>query len=367
VAWLTRGRAAAALGISPSAVQRRGVAGTLTTEDRGNGTRLYWVEVEGDGGLRGEDTDHVRHGGDGGRGEPGGGHAASVHARPEVRAPGAGLLEDVPDRSDAGYQAGQAQEVDEWEDRTPTLLHTGGVQMWVVGSDMHVPDHDRRAWQGFLDFIHDWRPHGVCINGDFAEAQSFSSHGDLTDPGYWLKERAACRRELARVRSAAGPRARIVYNDGNHEGRISRAVAHSMPTIAGLLTVRDQFELDALNIEHRVEGDALRLGKLRVVHGKWCPVGAAKKHVEKLGSCLVGHVHRPGMYAGGYDNHTQIGWVAPCLRKFDAGYLKGYDGCSGWAHGFAVVHVYPDGMCNCELIVMDPERRFAYGGRLYGG
>jgi UDP-2,3-diacylglucosamine pyrophosphatase LpxH len=237
--------------------------------------------------------------------------------------------------------------------------------MWVVGSDMHVPDHDKRAWQGFLDFVADWKPHGVCINGDFAECQSFSAHGDLTNPGYWLEERDACRRELARLRKAAGPRARMVYNEGNHETRITRSMAHNAPNLAGVLTVRDQLRLDALGIEWRPEGNALRLGKLRVVHGRWASKYAAAKHVDALGSCLVGHVHRPGMQARPMDGHTQVGWVAPCLRDLEAGYLHGYP--SGWAHGFAIVHVYPDGYFNCELIVMDPDRRFAYGGRLYGG
>ena len=39
------------------------------------------------------------------------------------------------------------------------------------------------------------------------------------------------------------------------------------------------------------------------------------------------------------------------------------------AHRFPVWNAgrYPDGYFNCELIVMDPDRRFAYGGRLYGG
>ncbi|MEK9811206.1 MAG: hypothetical protein VW362_12210, partial [Candidatus Nanopelagicales bacterium] len=254
---------------------------------------------------------------------------------------------------------------DDWEERTPTLLHAAGVQMWAVCSDVHIPDHDVRAWRGFLNFVADWKPHGVCINGDFAELASFSQHGDLIHPGQWNEERNACRRELGRLRKAAGS-ARIVYNEGNHETRMGRSLAVSHPGVAGALSVSEQFDLPGLGIEWQREGVPLRLGHLRVVHGKWAPVNAAKKHLEKLGSCLVGHVHRPGMHSGGYDHKTQIGWVAPCLRSLDAGYLNGYEAASGWAHGFAVVHVWPDDTFNCELVVMTPERKFAYGGRAYG-
>ncbi len=270
-----------------------------------------------------------------------------------------------PAQPDAGANPGPSDFPDEWEEKTPTLLHAAGVEMWAVCSDVHVPEHDPRAWDAFLSFVADWRPHGVCINGDFAELSSFSSHGDLVNPGYWREERDAIRRELRRLRRSAGD-ARIVYNAGNHESRLERSQGATNPAVVGSDTLPEQLCLADLDIEWRREGLPLRLGSLRVVHGKWAPINAAKKHLEKLGSCLVGHVHRPGMHAGGYDHKTQIGWVAPCLRDLDANYLRGYDAASGWAHGFAVAHVWPDETFNCELIVMTPERRFAYGGRVYG-
>jgi predicted phosphodiesterase len=234
----------------------------------------------------------------------------------------------------------------------------------AICSDVHIPEHDLRAWEGFLAWVSDWQPDVVVLAGDIAELESCSQHGGSASPEMFTADMAALKAEVQRVRDIC-PRAEMVYLEGNHETRLHRITVNRIPTLSGALDIPTQVGLADLKIAWLPEGQPYHLGKLRIVHGWYANKYHAAKHVEVMGgSVLYGHTHKPQVYMTSTAEGVRGGFGNGCLRTLDPSWMNGRP--AGWMHGFSVVHVWPDGTFQVTPIWMTPERRFAYGGKNYG-
>lgn len=244
-------------------------------------------------------------------------------------------------------------------------------RVWRVASiwDVHVPEHDPKAFAAWLAWAKVERPDELIIGGDFLELEACSEHGGVPRPRALVDEIKAGRAVLAQIREAL-PDARMVYLEGNHETRLSRITVNRIPTLEGALTVPALLQLEGLRIGWRPYGELYRPkhpsgadSRMHYVHGRWTNKFHAHKHADFFGSCVrYGHVHTAQLHLRGRaGGHVHGAWATPCLRTLDPAWMAG---ATDWVQGFGLDEIHPDGRFTAHTICM-VGGRFAWGGRMY--
>lgn len=132
----------------------------------------------------------------------------------------------------------------------------GALRPWsrryVFLSDLHVPYHDEDALELVCRFLKWFRPHTVYLIGDIADFYQVSSYDK--DPKRLLKlqdDLDQCYAILQRIQQSAGPKAKFILREGNHEFRMTRYL-WTHPQIASLrgLQLPELLNLAELKIEH---------------------------------------------------------------------------------------------------------------------
>lgn len=222
-------------------------------------------------------------------------------------------------------------------------------QLVLIASDVHIPDHDRKAWKAFLALTKDLRPSIVVLAGDFLELHSVSTHGDFNRD--MLNEDFAHGKQAIDAIKTASPRAQIVYLEGNHETRLPRYLASKAPGLMGTLDVPTGLglkERDVLWIPELKQ--PWSKGCLDVLHGHQMPGKAGPRHhamkmTELYGATgrtvVYGHTHKPQMFTAPALHGIKTAVGLGCLRTLQPGWLHGAN--AGWSHGFAVAELSGSG------------------------
>ena len=238
-----------------------------------------------------------------------------------------------------------------------------------IASDIHVPFHDTKVVNAWLAFERDNQPDELVLNGDIADMQGASSHGDAQSENLITDEIEAVNEFLDRVRDAVGPRCKIHYNEGNHEDRFTRYLAKQAPNLRGLTDLPTMLRLKQRKISWLPYGKVHFLSeKLGVTHGIFHGVNYARETLIRYGtSIVVGHAHRPQIHTMGVagDSASAIrgAFGLGCMIPVDdVPYLKGP---SGWSNGFGRFYVMPDGTFTPYVINM-ARQRFVWNGKVYG-
>jgi hypothetical protein len=177
-------------------------------------------------------------------------------------------------------------------------------ETWLVLFDPHAPFHDAVLWEKTCRLASDFGRDltGVVLGGDFLDMASLSGHSadslrqlrltTLTD------EYRVGSSLLDDLDSAIPADARKEYLYGNHEDRYWRELDKgdrgkygselTSPTVGLSLVER------GYSVQENWKEAAVTLGDhLEVMHGVYCPVHSAKKHLDEfMGSCMFGHTHR---------------------------------------------------------------------------
>ena len=208
--------------------------------------------------------------------------------------------------------------------------------------DLHFPEEDKGFWSAFLALVPDAKPNLIVLGGDIADAESVSRHGGNPSPPKLRKEVDYVRARLTELRTAAGPKCRIVYLKGNHEERLDKYLAELAPGLAGLAELGwpALLGLDALGIEWvPTEDQPICWGpgnKLKVVHGHQMGGGLypARKLVEVYGepggTVFCGHFHRAQVFTRTSHPKPSQGVVVPCGRSLNPSW---HPGPTSWGHG----------------------------------
>jgi predicted phosphodiesterase len=231
--------------------------------------------------------------------------------------------------------------------------------------DVHVPDHDEAAFNAALSFIADRKPSEIILGGDFLELASCSQHGGDPSPPSFLDDIIAGRRALDAI-ARASPKSKITYMAGNHEDRLRRYVVSQASRLHGAVSLPDALGLHERGISWVPYGHAVARGKLLFLHGTFETRYHAARHLEAYGhSVAYGHTHRPQTYSRATaTSPLQAAFGVGCLRSLDPSWLHGVP--CGWAHGLLYVEFYGEhGHYTAHNIVM-ADRKFAFGGRVYG-
>lgn len=173
-------------------------------------------------------------------------------------------------------------------------------QTRIVLPDLHVPFHDKRLLDCWLERLAVHGFDGVDIIGDFIDCYSLSRFD--TNPqrkNTFQQEVDEGHAILAQIRRLA-PHADIRYSEGNHEDRLRKILWGKCSALAHLrnLSIPNVLELDALDIAWHSTQDPYKIGDLWYTHGdvlrKHAGQSARAKSEAIHGSVMVGHCHRLG-------------------------------------------------------------------------
>jgi len=229
------------------------------------------------------------------------------------------------------------------------MAKKAATQQILIASDVHIPDHDRRAWKALLLLAKDLKPDYVVLAGDFLELHSVSQHGEFNRE-LLNEDLAHGRQALAELQKAA-PKAKIVYLEGNHETRLPRFISSKVPSLEGTLDLPRGLKLAESGITWVTETkQPWSRGKLDVIHGHQMPGKHGPKHhamrmTELYGTpgrtVVYGHTHKAQLFTapglGGIKTAIGLG----CMRTLQPSWLHGAN--AGWSHGFAVAEVSGSG------------------------
>lgn len=172
----------------------------------------------------------------------------------------------------------------------------------LIFPDVHIPFHDKRAWEAALRVVEDVKPDFVVQLGDFADFYSVSSHAKKFRRRVAFEhELTAMRREMRNLQKAVG-RGKLICLQGNHEERFERYVMENCPDLQFTLPSGDEL----LNLRPGRDVwvpylSSWKHQKVTFVHdvGHAGP-DATKQTLAAVGHCVVhGHSHGATVQYGG--------------------------------------------------------------------
>lgn len=223
----------------------------------------------------------------------------------------------------------------------------------LVASDLHVPYHDKRAFDLLLGAIDVWMPDQVIINGDGMDCNAVSQYDKdpsrIVDGG--LQEEADMMRRLlrlvvstlgrrTRIRTVDGKR-RVIYKPGNHEDRIRRYLWRH-PELYGLraLEIPELLGLDDLGITYEPDDTLLAQGALRVSHGTRVRQKAGYTATAELEAAMygygtvTGHTHRLATVHAKTPQGVVSASEGGCLCDLEPTYTRN----PNWQHGVTLIY-----------------------------
>ena len=246
-------------------------------------------------------------------------------------------------------------------------------ERWIVLPDTHLPHHDVATLRAVEAYMADHEWSGWLHLGDlidFNEISHFEAGNNRLDKvGAIHKSYAATAAFLDRHRKLIGPKAKMVYIEGNHEARITRYLDEN-PEGIGLLEIPKALDLKARGIQwvpFWSEGKLFKLGNAYFCHGRSTGKNHTSRMLEKYGVCLYGgHTHTVEFSSRERwgDNKTLEYGSLGCLCRYDQKYLQGNP--TSWQQSFSVLYLQPGGYYNIYTVRIFRSKFISPEGVQYG-
>lgn len=219
-------------------------------------------------------------------------------------------------------------------------------------SDIHFPYHDEDALVAAINYLKEYQPDTIILNGDILDFYGLSSFDKDPSKPKMREELEQGRWFISALRQVF-PNALIYYKIGNHEMRLERWLKLKAPEWLG----SEEFEIPILlrfgeNRVHLVEKfTTIKAGNLNIIHGHEYKGGgtvnpARNMYLKTKSSVLCGHFHRKSEHlTKDIDGTVHGSWSTGCLCELDAEYMNTH---TEWVHGFATVDVKLDGTFSVE-------------------
>jgi hypothetical protein len=238
----------------------------------------------------------------------------------------------------------------------------------VIASDFQIPFEEPWLIGGtqnkvgaFEAFLKDYDPGVVVLNGDIRDCYALSSFDKSPSRRFGEKEeKRLTRNELITIGKQA-PRARRVFNNGNHEERLEKTYAQLCQKDSrafeifdaqgfGELNTRSMLKLDDLGWDWQPYRGWTDILGFIITHGDVVrPESAqtAKAMYDKWQSSgTSGHTHRLGAYFHTDSTGKTRAWYeSGCLCRLDLEYVT----CPDWQQGFLVGEV-SGGLLHTQLV-----------------
>jgi predicted phosphodiesterase len=242
---------------------------------------------------------------------------------------------------------------------------------WLVLPDIHCPAHNRVLIKIVLRYLRYNRNKytGVLFTGDFLDLPSISAHNKGLIVGMNLDREYEIANELLDLfDEAIGEGKKKVFLYGNHEGRFKRESTKLEISKYGksIRDIRDALDLDArgYTVYDNPRKKAYHmLGDVKVIHGVYYNIHAAKKHTEVYKcNILFGHTHRHQVFDEGKYCAYNIGWMGDVehdLFDYAEEGTKSY-----WVNSFGLVDVH-NGKASVQIIKFIDNRYFIIDGEVF--
>ena len=226
-----------------------------------------------------------------------------------------------------------------------------GERSIVVASDFHIPFHDVDALRVFINFLAEYAPDELILNGNINDCTAFSTHPRLRDLANVFKTGKPERERwfhIAELLRQVLPDSKITYIGSQcHEGWIDQWVQMSPILVEDYenYSIPGWFKLADFLIDYKPEVyDLLGNKQLLVTHGTVARSkggSSAYATMEMEGtSVIVGHTHRLAQVFKTTSRGETVAVECGCLCQRTPWYhLKGRRLMMDWQQGFVLVNV----------------------------
>jgi len=221
------------------------------------------------------------------------------------------------------------------------------VERWLVLPDIHCPAYNAKFVKAVLRYIrrNRIRIKGIIFTGDFMDLPSISAHNKGMVVGINLgREYEMANNLLDLFDEALGEGKEKIFLYGNHEGRFKRESLKLEVSKYGtaIKDIRDALDLDkrGYTVYDNPRKKAYHmLGDLKLIHGVYYNIHAAKKHCEVYKcNIMFGHTHRHQVFDEGLYCAYNIGWMGDPEHDFFDYAEEGTK--SYWVNSFGLVDVF---------------------------
>lgn len=232
----------------------------------------------------------------------------------------------------------------------------------AVLSDIHIPYHDHGALGIAMQFLREWKPSVIVLNGDILDAHEVSSHPKERHNVVTFQDEIDEVRQFLRVLRHDHSEARICYTMGNHENRIERYLTNHAPELSSVtsLSLCTLLDLPELRIEFFDARQKVCLHGVEFFHGSIIRKDAGnsvRAHVAKRGgSVVMGHTHRMATVARRDKHGASWGVENGHLSNPDPTWCLDPD----WQQGFTTLELTDDAVA-IQQRVIDGGRMLADG------
>ena len=215
----------------------------------------------------------------------------------------------------------------------------------VVLSDIHIPYHDQGVLAIAMEYMLDYKPEHIVLNGDIVDFYTASSYRKDPLRIDTLQDEIDEVRAFLDLLREQHPKAKIDFTKGNHEARLEKFLLDKAPALSSLecLCLDELLNLEEYKINFVDEKACVRMGDLEITHGtvvrRWSGLTAKAHHEKYGGSVLVGHVHRLAAFYHTDRWGTHVALENGFLGRKDFDYVDRPD----WQHGFTQVEYASSG------------------------
>jgi len=209
---------------------------------------------------------------------------------------------------------------------------------FVVASDNHGDMADATATEALFAFIEDYKPEIRIHAGDNWDFRNLRKGASDDEKAASLEDDWDCgARFLERFLKGGTTK---VFLRGNHDerlwdfresatGLLRDYAADGIKRVEGMIK-----RLGATMLPYDAELGIYELGKLTVIHGYHCGVGAARAHANIYGNTIFGHVHTIESAPVASREPAEARSIG-CLCRRDMGYINRKTAKLRWAQGWA--------------------------------
>lgn len=218
---------------------------------------------------------------------------------------------------------------------------------FVAVSDNHGDEIDPICESAFFRWLAGWRPDVVFHAGDNWNFAAMRKGASPEDKRVSLaSDLEAGVRFFQRLFAHGSER---FFLRGNHDERLWDLL-HSNDAVYSAHAKKGTQDIETLCRKHcvqmrpyDVEDGVLEYGKLRIVHGYACGIGAAAKHARAYGHCLFGHTHTqdvmPVENVGAPAVALGIGCLLRIKQEYARANMSRLRHQNGWVYGL----IFDDG------------------------
>lgn len=235
----------------------------------------------------------------------------------------------------------------------------------VITSDWHIPFHDKEALRVFINFLYEYQPDELVLNGNINDCGAFSTHPKLRDVALTFRSAKEERENwfpIAELLRDILPDGKITYIGSQcHEGWIDKWTSLSPILLEDEnYTIKNWFKLDDYGIDFVPEVyDPVGDGTFLISHGtiargKSGASAMASMEMEGTSTC-VAHTHKLSQVFKTTAVGEMVGIECGCMCQRTPWYhLKGRRLMMDWQQGFVLANFKGNSFStSCVPIIRD--------------